>query len=59
LIKSSEGKTCEIHPKSGHSVEECEQFKQLLQGLMDMQLIQIGYPNKDNEVSVIEESASF
>jgi len=59
LIKSNERKACEIHPKGKHSIEECEEFKQLLQGLLDMQLIQIRCPNKNNEVNAIKEPTSF
>ena len=48
---------CEFYgDEEGHSIEECIEFKQLLQKLMDEQLIQIGYNDEENNLNAIEGS---
>ena len=45
-----------LHGEVGHSFEECKEFKQTLQDLMDMQLIQVGCCY-DSNVNMIDKSA--
>ena len=42
--------------KVGHSIEECIEFKWLLQKLMDEQLVQIGFNDEEDQLTVIEGS---
>ncbi|KAJ1376157.1 G-patch domain [Sesbania bispinosa] len=49
---------CGLHPDAGHALEDCEEFKQVLQDMMDRKLIQIGCCESIVDVSVIDYSAS-
>ncbi|KAJ1430784.1 G-patch domain [Sesbania bispinosa] len=48
---------CGFHCSDEHSIEECDEFKQILQSMMDAHLIQISCESEGREVSMIEESA--
>ncbi|XP_052723845.1 uncharacterized protein LOC128193782 [Vigna angularis] len=44
------GRACGLHPCAEHSIDECVEFEELLQDLLDRNLIQVCYENKDEEV---------
>ncbi|XP_052735483.1 uncharacterized protein LOC128197475 [Vigna angularis] len=44
------GITCALHPDDGHSIEECVEFEDILQDLLDRSLMQVCH--KDNEEEV-------
>ncbi|XP_014500282.1 uncharacterized protein LOC106761261 [Vigna radiata var. radiata] len=46
------GLACTLHPTAGHSIEECVEFEEFLQGLLDKNLMQVRY---DDEKELIEE----
>ncbi|KAJ1422752.1 G-patch domain [Sesbania bispinosa] len=48
---------CGIHRSVKHSIEECYEFKRILQGMMDAHLIQISRGGEGREVDMVEESA--
>ncbi|KAJ1378139.1 G-patch domain [Sesbania bispinosa] len=48
---------CGFHCSDEHSIEECDEFKQILQSMMDAHLIQISCESEGREVSMIEKSA--
>ncbi|KAJ1388669.1 hypothetical protein SESBI_38936 [Sesbania bispinosa] len=48
---------CGFHCSDEHSIEECDEFKQILQSMMDAHLIQISCESEGREVSMIKESA--
>ncbi|XP_027341179.1 uncharacterized protein LOC113854418 [Abrus precatorius] len=49
---------CDLHPNAYHSIEDCEEFKHVLQTLMDKHLVQIGHPKEKNEVSTVDRQSS-
>ncbi|XP_019455107.1 PREDICTED: uncharacterized protein LOC109356229 [Lupinus angustifolius] len=53
---SKETKSCEMHGCVGHSLEDCEDFKLLLQKMMDLKLIAIGGCSPRPEINVIKKS---
>ncbi|XP_047148672.1 uncharacterized protein LOC124820924, partial [Vigna umbellata] len=42
--------TCALHPDDGHSIEECGEFEDILQDLLDRSLMQVCYEDKEGEV---------
>ncbi|XP_027337245.1 uncharacterized protein LOC113850932 [Abrus precatorius] len=52
LIKDfvHEGNMCDLHLDADCSIEDCEEFKYVLQTLMDKHLVQIGHPKEKNEI---------
>ncbi|KAJ1440979.1 hypothetical protein SESBI_01657 [Sesbania bispinosa] len=48
---------CGFQCSDEHSIEECDEFKQILQSMMDAHLIQISCGSEGREVNMIEESA--
>ncbi|XP_052736677.1 uncharacterized protein LOC128197875 [Vigna angularis] len=42
--------TCALHPDDGHSIEECVEFEDFLQDLLDRSLMQVCYKDKEGEV---------
>ncbi|XP_027337272.1 uncharacterized protein LOC113850966 [Abrus precatorius] len=59
LIKGfvHEENMCDLHPNAYHSIEDCEEFKHVLQTLMDKHLVQIGHPKEKNEVLTVDEQS--
>ena len=53
----NENDRCGLHPDADHTMERCDDFKQILQDLMDKQLVQVGYTRSNNDVLVIDDSA--
>ncbi|KAJ1422097.1 hypothetical protein SESBI_13222 [Sesbania bispinosa] len=49
---------CELHSDTNHTIEDCEEFKQMLQEMMDRKLVQIGCGGNIVDISVIDYSAS-
>ncbi|KAJ1430872.1 hypothetical protein SESBI_07463 [Sesbania bispinosa] len=49
---------CELHSDTNHTIEDCEEFKRMLQDMMDRKLVQIGCGGNIVDVSVIDYSAS-
>ncbi|KAJ1404341.1 hypothetical protein SESBI_26652 [Sesbania bispinosa] len=47
---------CGFHCSDEHSIEECDEFQQILQSMMDAHLIQISCGSEGREVDMIEES---
>jgi len=41
-----------LHPDAGHAIEHCDVFKQILQGLIDRNFIQVGYISNHDVVAV-------
>ncbi|XP_027337884.1 uncharacterized protein LOC113851562 [Abrus precatorius] len=60
LIKSfvHEESMCNLHLDVDHSIEDCEEFKHVLQTLMDKHLVQIRHPKEKNEVLTIDGQSS-
>ncbi|KOM25958.1 hypothetical protein LR48_Vigan208s000100 [Vigna angularis] len=52
LLKGNcdEDVTCALHPDDGHSIEECGEFEDILQDLLDRSLMQVRYKDKEGEV---------
>ena len=46
---------CDLHPNKGHLLQDCEEFKRVLQALMDNQLVQIGCWKEGGTVSASKE----
>ena len=46
-----------LHPSANHIIEECDEFKSILQDLMDKKLLQVGY--FVNDVLTIDSSMTF
>ncbi|XP_052728448.1 uncharacterized protein LOC108318774 [Vigna angularis] len=44
------GKACGFHPCAEHSIDECVEFEEFLQDLLDRNLMQVYYEDKDEEV---------
>ncbi|XP_052726214.1 uncharacterized protein LOC108332575 [Vigna angularis] len=42
--------TCALHSDDGHSIEECGEFEDILQDLLDRSLMQVCYKDKEGEV---------
>ncbi|XP_027337054.1 uncharacterized protein LOC113850691 [Abrus precatorius] len=59
LIKGfvHEENMCDLHPNAYHSIEDCEEFKHVLQTLMDKHLVQIGHFKRKNEVLTVDEQS--
>ncbi|KAJ1412110.1 G-patch domain [Sesbania bispinosa] len=49
---------CGLHSDTDHTIEDCEEFKRMLQDMMDRKLVQIGCGGNIVDVSVIDYSAS-
>ncbi|XP_052728311.1 uncharacterized protein LOC108320289 [Vigna angularis] len=43
-------RACGLHPCTEHSIEECVEFEKFLQDLLDRNLMQVCYEDKDEEV---------
>ena len=56
LIEGSldDNHACGLHPGTGHAIEHCDDFKQILQDLMDKDFVQVGYVS-NNEVAAIDD----
>ncbi|KAJ1398848.1 hypothetical protein SESBI_30752 [Sesbania bispinosa] len=50
------GTKCAIHWGAEHSIEECDEFRKILQSLMDAQLVQIGCASEEREVNMVKKS---
>ncbi|XP_027368345.1 uncharacterized protein LOC113874309 [Abrus precatorius] len=59
LIKGfvHEENMCHLHPNAYHSIEDCEEFKHVLQTLMEKHLVQIEHPKEKNEVLTVDEQS--
>ncbi|XP_019430121.1 PREDICTED: uncharacterized protein LOC109337570, partial [Lupinus angustifolius] len=51
---SNETESCEMHGCVGHSLEDCQDFRALLQKMMDLKLIAIGGCSPCPEINVIK-----
>ncbi|KAJ1430510.1 hypothetical protein SESBI_07649 [Sesbania bispinosa] len=49
---------CGLHSDTNHTIEDCEEFKRMLQDMMDRKLVQIGCGGNTVDVSVNDYSAS-
>ncbi|KAJ1404844.1 hypothetical protein SESBI_26246 [Sesbania bispinosa] len=49
---------CGLHLDTDHTIEDCEEFKRMLQDMMDRKLVQIGCGENIVDVSVSDYSAS-
>ncbi|KAJ1381989.1 hypothetical protein SESBI_44644 [Sesbania bispinosa] len=49
---------CGLHSDTNHTIEDCEEFKRMLQDMMDRKLVQISCGGNTFDVSVIDYSAS-
>ncbi|KAJ1420104.1 hypothetical protein SESBI_14542 [Sesbania bispinosa] len=58
LMGTSLDGMCGLHSDTNHTIEDCEEFKRMLQDMMDRKLVQIGCGGNIVDVSVIDYSAS-
>jgi len=45
--------TCSFHPGAQHAINECSEFKELLQDLIDWHILQVCHKNKEAEVCTL------
>ncbi|XP_020221065.1 uncharacterized protein LOC109803801 [Cajanus cajan] len=59
MLVGSHGKDegCGLHPGKSHKIDECDEFKQILQDLMDKQIIQVGY--SESHVWAMDSNVGF
>ncbi|KAJ1416979.1 G-patch domain [Sesbania bispinosa] len=56
---NDKGIKCGIHHSVEHSIAECDEFKQILQGMMDAHLIQINCESEEREVNMVKETVAL
>ncbi|CAL0301643.1 unnamed protein product [Lupinus luteus] len=54
--ETDEAKSCEMHGCDDHNLEYCEDFKSLLQRMMDLKLVVIEGHTTEHEVNVVKDS---
>jgi len=58
-VEYQQDRTCSFHPSSQHSINECFEFKELLQDLIDRNILQVCHKKKEVEVCTLTGEEPF